>query len=93
MAGRTLCIPLVFALAFLSTGCIEIDDEVHFCSEAEREVEVCTQEYNPVCGWYHSEVECETTPCATTEPNPCYACKNPDVEFWTWGECPENRSY
>ncbi len=75
------------------SGCIDIDTNAHFCTDGERDVEVCNQEYDPVCGWFYDDVECDERPCAVNAPNPCEACINEDVEFWTEGECPEDSSY
>lgn len=86
-------LPLViFASMMLTSSCVEIDEDVHFCTEEQRDAEACTREYDPVCGWYKEDVECKSTPCAETASNPCEACRNPDVEFWTKGECPEDKS-
>ena len=88
--ARKIAYLAIFVSAMFLSSCIVIDEEVHFCSDAERNVEVCTMEYNPVCGWFNSDVECDSLPCAITASNPCEACKNPDVEFWTSGECPDD---
>ena len=52
--------------------------------------DVCTMEYNPVCGWYDNTVNCIKYPCASTYSNPCAACRNDNIAYYTMGECPIN---
>jgi hypothetical protein len=61
----------------------------NYCTEDQRNAEVCTKEYRPVCGWFYDTANCLKYPCAVTESNPCNACLNSDVEYWTEGECPK----
>src|SRR3989338_1561990 len=63
--------------------------EKNVCTAESREVEFCTKEYRPVCGWFNESIKCIAYPCAITASNPCEACHNPQVEYWTEGECPE----
>ncbi|MCA9478166.1 MAG: hypothetical protein KC535_03410 [Nanoarchaeota archaeon] len=49
--------------------------------------EACTREYRPVCGWFGSSVQCIKEPCAVDASNPCEACANEDVLYWTEGAC------
>ncbi len=46
-----------------------------FCTEEEKSAEICTMEYNPVCG---SDTQ--------THGNPCSACAT-GIEYYTIGEC------
>ncbi len=64
------------------------DSSINYCMPKTRNVEACTMEYNPVCGWFKPTVTCVKYPCAQTFGNPCLACKNELVESWTQGECP-----
>jgi hypothetical protein len=78
---------------FDETGCgcerILQEPEKTYCPSESREAEACTMDYNPVCGWFNSEkIQCITYPCAQTYSNSCGACINPNVEYWTRGECP-----
>ena len=60
------------------------------CTPEQRNAEVCTAEYNPVCGWNDpAKIQCIRYPCATTYSNSCVACQNPNVISWTEGECPK----
>jgi|GEM_PF-1710713 len=54
-----------------------------------RRAEVCTEVWQPVCGWFGPNIECFKYPCAGTFSNSCFACMNPIVEYWTDGECPK----
>ncbi|MFH0978211.1 MAG: DUF333 domain-containing protein [Candidatus Woesearchaeota archaeon] len=63
--------------------------ERHNCSAESRKAKICTMDYVPVCGWFNSKVRCVKYPCAVTESNGCTACINPNVEYWTTGECPK----
>ncbi len=53
--------------------------EFHNCTEEQRNVEVCTMIYAPVCGYYEEGRE--------TFSNDCVACANPEVIKWRSGEC------
>ncbi len=50
----------------------------HICTEEEKAAEICTMEYNPVCG-----------DNMKTYSNGCVACASGEVEEWTLGECEE----
>jgi hypothetical protein len=58
------------------------------CTDEQREVKGCTKEYMPVCGWFADFVKCIKYPCASTYGNKCMACQNPNVGYYTQGECP-----
>ncbi len=60
-----------------------------YCTLENRGVEVCTEEYSPVCGWFNKSIQCFKYPCAQTYSNACSACINSMVEFHTPGECPK----
>jgi hypothetical protein len=60
-----------------------------YCLPEQRDADGCAGIYQPVCGWFDSSmVRCLVPPCAATFPSPCFACMDPNVEFWTAGECP-----
>ncbi len=48
-----------------------------YCTEASRSAEVCTEIYQPVCGF----------PAEKTYSNPCFACMNEAVDYYVSGEC------
>lgn len=62
----------------------------NYCSPEQRQADFCVQLYQPVCAWFDpAKVQCVKYPCATTQSNSCFACQNPDVLYWTEGECPK----
>jgi PBP1b-binding outer membrane lipoprotein LpoB len=67
-------IGLVFLIVLLS-GCTQADN-THVCTEAELSAEVCTLEYDPVCG-----------NDGLTYSNGCVACSSGDITSYTMGEC------
>jgi putative hemolysin len=63
-------------------------DGSHVCTKAQKNAEACTLDYNPVCGWYNSSIQCIKYPCAGNYGNSCQACADAKVASWTQGECP-----
>lgn len=58
------------------------------CLPGQRNADVCTKEYQPVCAKVN--VQCIRAPCNPvneTFGNSCEACKNPNVESYVTGEC------
>lgn len=58
------------------------------CTDEQKAVEFCTQQYDPVCGL--QEVQCVTTPCdpvPQTYGNACTACATAGVISYSAGEC------
>jgi hypothetical protein len=60
----------------------------NLCTEKDKKAEVCTADFNPVCGWFSDEIKCTKYPCAQNYPNSCTACTDEKVSYWTEGECP-----
>ncbi|MFT4303070.1 MAG: Kazal-type serine protease inhibitor domain-containing protein [Candidatus Woesearchaeota archaeon] len=58
-------------------GECETNKEVNICTEEEKQNEMCTREYMPVCGNN-----------GITYGNKCTACAA-GIDYWTPGECPE----
>lgn len=56
------------------------NSKLHICRERDRG-NLCTQEFNPVCG-----VDLKTKKFQTY-PNSCQACSNPNVNLWVRGRC------
>ncbi len=74
-------------------GCrdIGVDEQGrHFCTEEQKNADVCVTVYEPVCGWFTDDeiVDCPSYPCAIEFSNSCNACKE-KVDYWTEGNCPK----
>jgi len=72
------------------TNCTDVDGASArtYCQPGQRNAELCTMEYRQVCGWFDQTIQCFAYPCAQTYSNPCGACSNEAVAYWTEGECP-----
>lgn len=61
-----------------------------YCTDDQRDTDVCTEIYQPVCGWFDPEkVVCVKYPCAVTFSNLCFACMDKNVLYYTEGACSE----
>lgn len=60
-----------------------------YCTDEQRDIEHCSAEKNPVCGWYNRNIKCLRFPCAQSYDNLCFACQDDKVYYWTQGECPQ----
>ena len=87
-----IAIILYYTISF-SQNNIQIPDETHgktFCKPEDRNAEICTEIYQPVCGWVDpAKIQCIRYPCAVIFGNPCSACMDENVLYYTEGECPE----
>lgn len=66
----------------------EVLEDAIVCSEEQKQNNICTMEYRPVCGL--TEVQCVTEPCEPvlqTFGNGCSACAAGNVISYTEGEC------
>jgi hypothetical protein len=64
------------------------DTQTVMCQPEQRLVDVCTEQYQPVCAAY--QVQCITTPCdpvPKTYSNSCFACMDNNVISYTNGAC------
>ena len=52
-----------------------------YCTAKQRNAEICTMEYRPVCGRKASDEPIKTYS------NPCMGCIPEEVIYWTEGEC------
>ena len=55
----------------------ETEPHRHYCTPEQRNVDVCIEIYEPVCGY----------PVEQTFSNSCFACMDETVEYWTHGTC------
>ena len=89
----SLLVIVLYYIPFLSQNTETPPDETHgktFCWPEDRNAEICTQIYQPVCGWFDPEkIQCIRYPCAVTFGNSCLACMDEKVLYYTEGECPE----
>ena len=67
---------------------VNSEPEKKLCPPNSKNVDACTADYNPVCGWFNQNIKCIKFPCAANFPNSCNACKDSKVESYTVGECP-----
>ncbi len=77
---RTFIMILIVSLIFI-VGCQvpitePVNEDVHFCTEEEKEAEVCTMEYALVCG-----------DNMKTYSNGCIACSSEKIDYYVEGEC------
>ncbi len=66
-----------------------VEGKKTYCTAGQRGSQICTMEYMPVCGWFDESIQCVKYPCAQTYSNPCAACSEAKVAYWTAGECPK----
>lgn len=69
-------------------GCKKIDNTKNYCTPEQKKAQVCPEYYSATCGWFNSSIKCLKYPCAQTFSNPCFACADAKVEYYTIGECP-----
>lgn len=60
-----------------------------YCTPEQKNAQVCPEYYSATCGWFDQSIKCFKYPCADTFANPCFACADSKVEFYTSGECPK----
>ena len=59
------------------------------CKPSDRKADVCAEIYQPVCGWFNTQIQCIKYPCASTYSNGCFACIDDKVAYYTNAECPK----
>jgi hypothetical protein len=93
----TLVLPAVVLLSGCGTAAEAPTPEPERLVEVECQdprPEVCTFQYEPVCGLVDTGKRCVTTPCPASEwqtfSNGCTACSNPDVMGYREGACDDS---
>ncbi|MFH1054997.1 MAG: Kazal-type serine protease inhibitor family protein [Candidatus Altiarchaeota archaeon] len=84
-AGYSWCEAKQKCLRKWEENCTEVEE--HQCTPESRKGGMCTKEYMPVCGWFNESIKCFAYPCANTYSNPCMACSDLKVGYYTVGEC------
>lgn len=78
-------------LASCATTPEESMENSGFVSCPEQRPQICTREYQPVCGHVDTRVRCVTQPCPSvkhqTYSNGCTACADPSVMAYELGSC------
>ena len=85
---------LIVVLAFIFTEKMfkkdylnESNENRNYCSDESRKGLFCAQVYQPVCGWFNSQIKCIRYPCAEIYSNSCVACHDGKVDYWIEREC------
>jgi len=69
--------------------CEQFEKEAHFCYPGAEIFGECPEDYVPVCTKYSSD-NCSTSlGCRISFRNSCAACKDSNVEYFTFGRCPD----
>jgi hypothetical protein len=94
-----LCVP-VFLASCSGSGNKEVDDvndgarDNNLIVCPDHRPEICTKEYNPVCGLRNKDIRCVTEPCPVTEERTyatgCTACSDIAVISYRPGQCDED---
>ena len=86
---RTLVFLFIVFLAACIKAPTETSSEETLCTPGQKQADLCTANYDPVCGWFDpAQIQCIRYPCAATYGNACEACKDEKVKSWSPGDCP-----
>lgn len=85
--GAIALIIILWGVWYYNQGGVPADKTL--CDEESRQAAFCIELYEPVCGWNNEDIKCIKYPCAQDYSNPCFACKDKNVEYYTIGECPK----
>ena len=88
-AGYSWCEEKQKCLRIWEENCTTQTYEKIYCTTEQKSAQVCPEYYSATCGWFNSSIKCLKYPCAETFANPCFACAQANVEYYTIGECPK----
>jgi len=77
---------LLFLSAIIKYTLLDISFR-YDCTEYDRLVIKCANNYFPVCGWFNPYMKCFANACNFNADNICESCKNIYIEFVTYGPC------
>lgn len=77
------------SIGFNETWYNDMNPKKTYCTKEQKSAEFCPEYYSATCGWFKESINCIKYPCAQTFSNPCFACMDENVEYYTQGECPE----
>jgi len=75
VVSLSILLILVISLSFYLKS--KSPDNKVYCGDEQRNVDACTQIYEPVCGY----------PIEETFGNSCLACLNEEIIYYAEGEC------
>ena len=79
-------ISLIFLIFFMVS--VFSEDVLRTCVRGDRGINCAGATPLVVCGWYNSEIDCDSYPCAARFSSICAACRLNYVEKVTMGRCP-----
>ena len=78
----SLLLILVISIIIISLTKKPTENGTEFCTEESRNVDVCIEIYQPVCGYDSNGNKIQTYS------NSCFACMNEEVKYYIDGQCP-----
>ena len=88
-AGYSWCEAKQKCLRLWEENCTQTEPNKTYCTPEQKSTQICPEYYSATCGWFNSSIKCIKYPCSQTFANPCFACSNTSVDYYTIGECPK----